>query len=158
MRDNGDPSWTADPSYGGLEKETPVEVGRAGPFDDPDEPFPWDHIAPRRIEPGRWAAFEGGYVAEIFQALGMNLDTPGTHRTPERFLRALFDSTSGYEGDANLVTAFPTNAGRARLLAQPGDRGADSLLRPLRAPRPALLRRGARGVRAARTHHRQSPS
>ena len=107
MRDSGDPSWTADTSYGGLEKETPVEVGRAGPFDDPEEPFPWDHISPRRIDPARWAAFEG-YMAEIFAALGMNLDTPGTHRTPERFLRALFDSTSGYEGDANLVTAFPT--------------------------------------------------
>ena len=107
MRDNGDPSWTVDPPYGGLEKKTPVEVGRAAAFDDPEEPFPWDHISQRNIDPERWARFQG-YMAEIFEALGMNLDTPGTHRTPERFLRALFDSTSGYEGDANLVTAFPT--------------------------------------------------
>jgi GTP cyclohydrolase I len=35
-------------------------------------------------------------------------DTPGTARTPERFLKALFDSTSGYEGDPKLLTAFPT--------------------------------------------------
>lgn len=68
---------------------------------------PWDHITPRSIEPARWSRFEG-YVAEILEALGMDLGTPGTHRTPERFLRALLDATSGYEGDPNLLTVFPT--------------------------------------------------
>jgi GTP cyclohydrolase I len=38
----------------------------------------------------------------------MDLDTPGTRRSPERYLRALYDSTSGYDGDRNLLTAFPT--------------------------------------------------
>jgi GTP cyclohydrolase I len=48
------------------------------------------------------------WVAEIFSAFGMHLDTPGTRRTPERFLQALLDATVGYEGDPKLVTAFPT--------------------------------------------------
>src|SRR5258708_17589566 len=47
-------------------------------------------------------------MSEIFQALGMDLGTPGTERTPERFLKAMFDSAAGYGGDAKLLTAFPT--------------------------------------------------
>jgi GTP cyclohydrolase I len=61
---------------------------------------------PRRIEPATWQRFEG-YVGEIFEALGMELGTPGTERTPERFLRALYDATTGYDGDPKLLTAFP---------------------------------------------------
>src|SRR5438045_8436645 len=38
----------------------------------------------------------------------MNLETPGTPETPTRFLRALYEATSGYEGDPKLLTAFPT--------------------------------------------------
>jgi GTP cyclohydrolase I len=53
-----------------------------------------------------WRRFEG-YVGEIFTALGMDLDTPGTRDTPERFLQALFDATSGYDGDPKLLTVFP---------------------------------------------------
>jgi GTP cyclohydrolase I len=49
-----------------------------------------------------------GYLAEILAAMGLDLDTPGTRSTPRRFLRALFDTTSGYEGDPKLLTAFPT--------------------------------------------------
>ncbi len=49
-----------------------------------------------------------GYIAEIFAALGLNLDTPATRSTPRRFLRALIDSTEGYEGDPKLVTVFET--------------------------------------------------
>jgi GTP cyclohydrolase I len=49
-----------------------------------------------------------GYLAEILTALGLDLNTPGTLATPRRFLRALFDTTSGYEGDPKLLTAFPT--------------------------------------------------
>src|SRR5207302_6168289 len=48
-----------------------------------------------------------GYVGEIFAALGLDLDTPGTRETPRRFLEALFDATAGYEGDPKLLTAFP---------------------------------------------------
>jgi GTP cyclohydrolase I len=82
-------------------------AANAYPLQDEDEPFVWDRVAPRRIDAQRWATYER-YMGEILQAFGMDLDTPGTRRTPERFLRALFDSTSGYEGDPNLVTAFPT--------------------------------------------------
>jgi GTP cyclohydrolase I len=49
-----------------------------------------------------------GYLAEILTALGLDLETPGTKATPRRFLRALFDTTAGYEGDPKLLTAFPT--------------------------------------------------
>ena len=49
-----------------------------------------------------------GYLGEILGALGMDLDSPGTERTPERFLQALIDATDGYDGDPKLLTAFPT--------------------------------------------------
>ncbi len=74
---------------------------------DPEEVSPWERVRPRTIPAERWRTFEK-YVAEIFEEFGMDLDTPGTVRTPERFLKALFDSTSGYEGDPKLLTAFPT--------------------------------------------------
>jgi GTP cyclohydrolase IA len=60
----------------------------------------------REIAPEDWARFREA-VGEIFEAFGMDLDTPGTRETPERFLRALFDATAGYEGDPKLLTAFP---------------------------------------------------
>jgi GTP cyclohydrolase IA len=60
----------------------------------------------REIAPADWARFRAA-VGEIFEAFGMDLDTPGTRETPERFLRALFDATAGYEGDPKLLTAFP---------------------------------------------------
>ena len=83
--------------------------GRAhgGLFLDAEETSPWEQIAPRAVSAEQRARFEA-YIAEIFEALGMDLRTPGTHRTPQRFLQALSDSTVGYEGDANLLTAFPT--------------------------------------------------
>jgi GTP cyclohydrolase I len=61
----------------------------------------------RDLSDEQWREFEG-YVAKIFSAFGMELETPGTRGTPRRFLRALFDATEGYEGDAKLLTAFPT--------------------------------------------------
>jgi GTP cyclohydrolase I len=67
----------------------------------------WERVSPRRISEADWRRFEG-YIGEILHALGMPLDTPGTATTPARYLDALFDSTEGYEGDAKLVTAFPT--------------------------------------------------
>jgi GTP cyclohydrolase I len=74
---------------------------------DPEESTSWELAIPREVTEEQWDRFEG-YVAEIFAAFGMDLDTPGTERTPGRFLRALYDSTMGYEGDAKLLTAFPT--------------------------------------------------
>ena len=49
-----------------------------------------------------------GYMTEIFTAFGLDLDTPATRQTPQRYIRALFDSTEGYEGDPKLLTAFET--------------------------------------------------
>ncbi len=66
-------------------------------------------LRPRSVSPEDWLRFEG-YVAEIFAAFGMDLETPGTAETPARFLRALYDATSGYEGDPRLLTAFPTES------------------------------------------------
>jgi GTP cyclohydrolase IA len=67
----------------------------------------WAAVAPRVITPDEWRRFEG-YMQEIFGAMGMPAGTPATSDTPRRFLRAIFDATSGYEGDEKLVTAFPT--------------------------------------------------
>jgi GTP cyclohydrolase IA len=66
------------------------------------------HLRERReLTPEQIERFER-YAAEMFEALGMNLDTPGTVETPKRFVRALYDATDGYEGDPKLLTAFPT--------------------------------------------------
>jgi GTP cyclohydrolase I len=60
----------------------------------------------RNITPENLKRFQG-YMAEIFTAMGMDIDTPSTHETPRRFLEALLESTSGYEGDPKLIKAFP---------------------------------------------------
>jgi GTP cyclohydrolase I len=64
------------------------------------------HLAQREIAADDWQRFEG-YLGEILGALGLDLDTAGTRETPERFLKALYDATGGYDGDAKLLTAFP---------------------------------------------------
>ena len=74
---------------------------------DPEETTRWERVRPRQIAEGDWRRFRG-YMGEIFSAFGMEPDTPGTERTPERFLQALHDATAGYEGDAKLLTTFPT--------------------------------------------------
>ncbi len=61
----------------------------------------------RRISEEQMQRFEG-YVAEIFEAFGLDLHTPATYETPQRFLRALFDATEGYDGDPKLLTVFDT--------------------------------------------------
>ena len=61
----------------------------------------------RDPSPEEWARYER-YMAEIFEAFGMDMHTPGTRDTPKRFLRAMFDSTAGYDGDPKLRTAFPS--------------------------------------------------
>jgi GTP cyclohydrolase I len=66
-----------------------------------------DEAGTRDIAPEAWLRYER-YMAEIFAALGMDPDTPGTTATPRRFLQALFDATSGYDGDPKLRTAFPS--------------------------------------------------
>jgi GTP cyclohydrolase I len=61
----------------------------------------------REISEEQKLKFEG-YAAEIFVALGMNLDTPATAETPRRFIQALYDSTEGYDGDPKLLKVFAT--------------------------------------------------
>jgi GTP cyclohydrolase I len=61
----------------------------------------------RRISDEQFARFEG-YAAEIFSAFGLDLDSPATKDTPKRFIRALFDSTEGYDGDPKLLRVFET--------------------------------------------------
>jgi GTP cyclohydrolase I len=64
---------------------------------------------PREIAPEDWARYRAN-MAEVLDALGLPLGTPGTRETPERFLRALFEATSGYDGDPKLVTTFPAES------------------------------------------------
>ena len=64
---------------------------------------------PREIPADDWNRYRGN-VAEILAAFGLPLDTAGTRETPERFLRALYDATGGYDGDPKLVTTFPTES------------------------------------------------
>ena len=61
----------------------------------------------RQVSDEQMRQFEG-YMAEIFTAFGLDLRTSATVDTPRRFVRALFDSTEGYEGDPKLLTAFET--------------------------------------------------
>ncbi len=61
----------------------------------------------RQLSDEQILKFEG-YAAEIFTALGLDLDTPATRDTPRRFIRAMIDVTEGYEGDPKLIKAFET--------------------------------------------------
>ncbi len=65
------------------------------------------HLHRRHIPDEQLLKYEG-YMTEIFTAFGLDLDTPATRQTPQRYIRALFDSTEGYEGDPKLLTAFET--------------------------------------------------
>lgn len=80
------------------------------PF-DPDQNEQNLHMAMdlhhRHISQEQVQKFEG-YIAEIFTELGLDLHTPATERTPQRFLQALFEATEGYEGDPKLLTVFDT--------------------------------------------------
>jgi GTP cyclohydrolase IA len=61
----------------------------------------------RHISQEQMRKFEGD-VAAIFEAFGLDLSTSATKQTPQRFLRALFEATEGYEGDPKLLTVFET--------------------------------------------------
>ncbi len=61
----------------------------------------------REISAEQLHKFEG-YMAEIFTVLGLDLSTSATIDTPRRFVRALYDSTEGYDGDPKLLTVFHT--------------------------------------------------
>ena len=61
----------------------------------------------RKITGEQLHRFEN-YAAEIFSAFGLDLNTPATKDTPRRFVKALFDSTEGYDGDPKLLRVFDT--------------------------------------------------
>jgi len=79
-----------------------VELNGHAPAIAPVEP-----ALPRGLTGPQIARFES-YMAEIFTALGMDVNTPATVETPARFIRALVDSTSGYDGDPKLLKVFAT--------------------------------------------------
>jgi len=61
----------------------------------------------RGVTEEQFRRFEG-YAAEIFAAFGMDMNTPSTHDTPRRFIKAMYDVTEGYEGDPKLLRVFET--------------------------------------------------
>lgn len=61
----------------------------------------------RQISQAQLQKFES-YVAEIFSALGMDVNSPSTKETPRRYIQALIDATEGYEGDPKLIKVFDT--------------------------------------------------
>lgn len=61
----------------------------------------------RGVTEEQFRRFEG-YAAEIFAAFGMDMNTPSTHDTPRRFIKAMYDATEGYEGDPKLLRVFET--------------------------------------------------
>ena len=61
----------------------------------------------RQVSEEQLRKFEG-YMAEILTVMGLDVNTPATVDTPRRFVRALFDSTEGYDGDPKLLTVFHT--------------------------------------------------
>ena len=86
---------------------------------EPSACRPWPRRRPRhgRRAPSDGSATPTGSATRATwrrssQRFGMELGTPGTERTPERFLKALYDATAGYEGDPKLLTAFPTECRR----------------------------------------------
>jgi GTP cyclohydrolase I len=74
---------------------------------DDDELDAAMQINRRSLSAAQIAQFEK-YIAEIFGAMGMDLNTPATVDTPRRFIRALMDITEGYEGDPKLLKVFET--------------------------------------------------
>jgi GTP cyclohydrolase I len=78
----------------------------------------WADLIDREIAPEDWVRYRAA-IAEIFEAFGMDLDTPGTRDTPERFLRAIYVATSGYEGDEKLLTAFPAEGAGGQIVEGP---------------------------------------
>ena len=94
------------------EPDNVIELGSAIAHAAADARTGWFELPGREILPEDWRRFRSS-VAEIFEAFGMDLRTPGTKETPERFLRALFEATSGYDGDPKLQTTFAAESSAA---------------------------------------------
>ncbi len=89
----------------GEEPDNVIELGSAA-HGSPDSRSSWFDLPQRTISPEDWARFRDS-IADIFEAFGMDLNSAGTRATPERYLQALYDATSGYDGDGKLMTSFP---------------------------------------------------
>ena len=74
---------------------------------DDDEFLAAMKLNSRHISDEQLFKFEG-YIAEIFSAYGLDLNTPSTNETPRRFINALFEATDGYDGDPKLLKVFST--------------------------------------------------
>ncbi len=109
--------------------------------DDPD-----DHeylavmdLQQRVVSDEQLRRFEG-YIAEIFTAFGMDLNTSSTKDTPRRFIQALFEATEGYDGDPKLLRVFETEChGEPDCRLSQVLEGPIPFLLALRAPRLSLL-------------------
>ena len=62
----------------------------------------------RQISDEQFHRFEG-YAAEIFDAFGLDLNTPATKDTPRRFIKALFDATEKCDGNPCSCGSLPPN-------------------------------------------------
>jgi GTP cyclohydrolase IA len=84
------------------------EVGMSGDSHDTKAGIQNTVTQPRRkVSEAELRKYEG-YVSEIFTTFGLDAKSPSTQDTPRRFIRALIDSTEGYDGDPKLLTAFRT--------------------------------------------------
>lgn len=72
-----------------------------------DDVYEVQQVHRRQVSPDQMRTFER-YAAEMLAAFGLDVNTPSTVDTPRRFVRALFDSTAGYDGDPKLITVFDT--------------------------------------------------
>ncbi|HZU19183.1 MAG TPA: hypothetical protein VFD01_21595, partial [Candidatus Dormibacteraeota bacterium] len=61
--------------------DTPRFGAVAASLVDPEEIESWEQLSPRRIDDEQWRRFRD-HLAEILIALGMDLSTPATERTP----------------------------------------------------------------------------
>ena len=102
----------------------------------------FSQVKKRQISDEQICKFES-YAAEIFTALGLNLNTEATRETPSRFIKALIEATEGYDGDAKLVKVFETECrgGPDCHLSQIIE-GPIYFFRAMRTSLPAVLRRG----------------
>jgi hypothetical protein len=82
------------------------------------------------------------YAAEMFVAFGMDLDTPATVNTPRRFVQAMRDATTGYDGDPKVLMSLTPSAAAARTAASARSLRARSRSTPCasttRCPSPVM--------------------
>jgi GTP cyclohydrolase I len=90
------------------EPDNVIEIGKAA-HAAAETRSGWFDLPSREIAADDWERYRDA-IAEIFDAFGMDLNTPGTRGTPERYLRALYDATAGYDGDPKLLTSFPSES------------------------------------------------